>query len=126
MSTKSFIIASIASLSAGLPAIAATPGDPMGIAIGNLLVGDYGKDGKVTGAFANDGTVALTFPDGTKSQQHWIADSNVFCMIATPGADGKMGYRCERNLISGKKLGEHWKQVDSEGMSMDVSVQPLK
>ena len=116
----------MASLALGMPAIAATPGDPMGIAIGNLLIGDYGKDGKVTAAFVRDGTVALTFPDGTKRQQRWIADSNFFCMIATPGADGKMGYRCERNLISGKTVGQHWKQVDSEGMSMDVSIQPLK
>lgn len=106
------------------PSIAAPDAGPMGIAIGNLLVGDYGAQGKVTGAFDADGTVALTFPDGTKRTQRWIADANYFCMIATPAADGKISYRCERNMISGKKLGESWKQIDSEGLPVTISIIP--
>jgi hypothetical protein len=126
MNTKTFIVASLASLSFAVPSTAATPDNPMGIAIGKVLVADYGKGERVTAMFANDGTVALTFPDGAKSNQQWVADSNFFCMIATPGADGKMGSRCERNLISGKALGQHWKQVDSEGLPVDISIQPIK
>lgn len=102
---------------------AASTGNPMGIAIGNLLVGDYGSEGKVTAAFDPDGTVAMTFPDGGAATQKWVADANFFCMIETPAANGKMGYRCERNLIQGKKLGEVWQQVDSEGKTVSISVQ---
>ena len=54
----------------------------------------------------------------------WIADADHFCMIAKPTADGKMGYRCERNLIAGKKLGQKWQQVDSEGLPVTISIQP--
>jgi hypothetical protein len=106
------------------PCIAAASAGPMGIAIGNLLVGDYGAQGKVTGAFDSDGTVALTFPDGSKRTQRWVADANYFCMIASPGSDGKFSYRCERNMINGKKLGESWKQVDSEGLPVTISIVP--
>jgi hypothetical protein len=66
----------------------------------------------------------MTFPDGTKRRQAWVADVRYFCMIVMPGADGKMDYRCERNLIAGKKLGETWKQVDSDGKTATISVQP--
>jgi hypothetical protein len=50
--------------------------------------------------------VALTFPDGTKRKQAWVTDTNYFCMIVTPGIDGKTNYRCERNMIAGKKLNQ--------------------
>ncbi|TPG42614.1 hypothetical protein EAH79_01680 [Sphingomonas koreensis] len=96
----------------------------MGIALGNLLVGDYGDQGKVTAAFDRDGTVALTFPDGTSAKQDWIADDNYFCMIRKPVDDGKMTYRCERNMIAGKKIGQSWQQVDSEGLPVTISIQP--
>lgn len=124
MHARNFIVGALIMLSSVTPSIAATKANPMGIAIGNMLIGDYGEKGKVTGAFDADGTVALTFPDGSKRRQAWIADANYFCMIATPGADGKMGYRCERNLIAGKKLGQSWQQVDSEGLPVTIVVQP--
>lgn len=124
MNGRLLVTAAVASLLLASPSFAAPATGPMGIAIGNLLVGDYGAQGKVTGAFDPDGTVALTFPDGTKRTQRWIADSNYFCMIATPAADGKISYRCERNMISGKKLGESWKQIDSEGMPVTISIIP--
>ena len=98
--------------------------NPMGIALGNLLVGDYGDQGKVTAAFDPDGTVALTFPDGTSAKEEWIADDDYFCMIRKPGDDGKMSYRCERNMIAGKKIGQRWQQVDSEGLPVTISIQP--
>jgi hypothetical protein len=122
---KSRIVLLCCLLSAAVPSasFAATTGNPLGIAIGNLLVGDYGSEGKVTAAFDPDGMVAMTFPDGGTAKQRWVADANFFCMIATPAADGKMGYRCERNLIQGKKLGEVWQQVDSEGKTVSISVQ---
>lgn len=104
-------------------AVAAPKGSPMGIAIGNLLVGDYGAKGKVTAMFDPNGTVALTFPDGTKRTQDWVADDKYFCMILPPSADGKMEYRCERNLIAGKTLNQRWQQVDSEGQTVTISIQ---
>lgn len=124
MNIKILIPVALASLTIASPSWAAPKQNPMGIALGNVLVGDYGSQGKVTAAFDPDGTVAMTFPDGTKRRQAWVADANYFCMIAIPGADGKMGYRCERNLIAGKKLGETWQQVDSEGLTATISVQP--
>ncbi len=124
MNIKILIPVALASLTIASPSLAAPKQNPMGIALGNVLVGDYGSQGKVTAAFDPDGTVAMTFPDGTKRRQAWVADANYFCMIAIPGADGKMGYRCERNLIAGKKLGETWQQVDSEGLTATISVQP--
>ncbi len=104
------------------PSNAKSASNPMGIALGNELIGDYGAEGKVTAMFNRNGTVALTFPDGTKANQRWVADSNFFCMIAAANASGKMGYRCERNLIAGHKLGESWQQVDSEGKTATITV----
>lgn len=124
MTVKTLILGALASLTIASPSLAAPAQSPMGIAIGNVLVGDYGSKGKVTGEFDADGTVALTFPDGSKRRQAWVADANYFCMIVMPGADGKMDYRCERNLIAGKKLGETWQQIDSEGQTATISIQP--
>lgn len=124
MTAKIVIFGALASLILTSSSLAASKQSPMGIALGNVLVGDYGSQGKVTAAFDPDGTVAMTFPDGTKRRQAWVADANYFCMIAIPGSDGKMGYRCERNLIAGKKLGETWQQIDSEGQTATISVQP--
>ena len=118
------MLGALASLTLATPLVAAPKQSPMGIALGNVLVGDYGAKGKVTAAFDPDGTVAMTFPDGSKRRQAWVADANYFCMIQIPGADGKMGYRCERNLIAGKKIGQTWQQVDSEGDTATISVQP--
>ena len=123
MFAKTLLLGALASLSVATPSLAASKLNPMGLALGNLLIGDYGSQGKVTAAFDPDGTVALTFPDGTKRRQAWVADANYFCMIVIPGADGKMGYRCERNMIAGKKLGESWQQVDSEGQTATISIQ---
>ncbi|TPG46395.1 hypothetical protein EAH76_23570 [Sphingomonas glacialis] len=106
------------------PSLAVTKSGPLGLALGNVLVGDYGSEGKVTAAFDADGTVGMTFPDGTKRRQAWVADANYFCMIVKPGADGKMDYRCERNMTAGKKLGQTWQQVDSEGKTVTISIQP--
>lgn len=124
MTANTIMLGALASLTFAAPSAAAPNTNPMGIAIGNVLVGDYGAKGKVTAAFDADGTVAMTFPDGTKRRQAWVADANYFCMIMMPGADGKMGYRCERNLIAGKKLGQTWQQVDSEGATATISIQP--
>ena len=33
-------------------------------------------------------------------------------------------YRCERNMIAGKKLGQRWHYVDSTGASATATVQP--
>lgn len=124
MTARILILGALASLTIAAPSLAAPKQSPMGIAIGNLLIGDYGAKGKVIGAFDADGTVALTFPDGTKRRQAWVADANYFCMIMMPGSDGKMDYRCERNLIAGKNLGQTWQQVDSEGQTATLSIQP--
>lgn len=118
------MLGALASLTLATPSAAASKPGPMGVAVGNVLVGDYGAKGKVTGAFDPDGTVAMTFPDGTKRRQAWIADANYFCMIMVPEADGKMGYRCERNMTAGKKLGQTWEQIDSEGAAVSISIQP--
>lgn len=124
MTAKTLILGALAALTIAAPALAASQQSPIGLALGNMLVGDYGAQGKVTAAFDPDGTVAMTFPDGTKRRQAWVADANYFCMIAIPGADGKMGYRCERNLLAGKTLGQSWQQVDSEGQTATISIQP--
>ena len=123
MTARNIVLGVLATIALTTAADAGTK-NPMGIAIGNTLVSDYGSQGKVTAVFAADGTVALTFPDGTSAQQVWIADDDHFCMIAKPTADGKMSYRCERNLIAGKKLGQKWQQVDSEGLPVTISIQP--
>lgn len=119
-----FIIGALASLALATPAVAAPKVSPTGIAVGNVLVGDYGSKGKVTAAFDPDGTVAMTFPMAPSGARHGSPTRTIFCMIMVPGADGKMGYSCERNLIAGKKLGETWQQVDSEGETATISVQP--
>jgi hypothetical protein len=124
MNARIFVIAATALVSILVTPATAAPSNPMGLAIGNLLVGDYGSEGKVTAAFDSDGTVAMTFPDGTKRRQAWVADTKYFCMIKIPDADGKMDYRCERNMIAGKTLGQTWQQVDSEGKTVTISVQP--
>ena len=124
MTVKTLILGALASLTIVAPSLAASKPSPMGIALGNVLIGDYGSKGKVTAAFDPDGTVALTFPDGTKRRQAWVAYAHYFCMIVMPGADGKMDYRCERNLIAGKTLGQTWQQVDSEGQTATLSIQP--
>lgn len=84
MIARTLILAALASLTISAPSLAASKQNPMGIAIGNVLIGDYGAKSKVTGAFDADGTVALTFPDGTKRRQAWVADANYFCMIVMP------------------------------------------
>lgn len=122
MSALAMILTTVAL--ATTASVAAPQGRPMGIAIGNMLVGDYGAKGKVTAMFDPNGTVALTFPDGTKRTQDWVANDKYFCMILSPNADGKMEYRCERNLIAGKTLNQRWQQVDSEGQTVTISIQP--
>ena len=124
MKRRILILGATVGVAALTPAAAKQASSPMGIALGNLLVGDYGAQGKVTAAFDPDGTVAMTFPDGTSARQDWVADANYFCMIRKPEADGKLGYRCERNLIAGKKLGQSWQQIDSEGLPVKISIQP--
>ncbi len=109
-------------LAIAVPSNANSASNPMGIALGNELTGDYGAEGKVTAIFKRDGTVAMTFPDGTKANRRWVADSYFFCIIATPNASGKIDYRCERNLITGHKLAESWQQVDSEGKTATITV----
>lgn len=124
MNARLFVVGAMASASILVTPATTAPDRPLGLAIGNLLVGDYGSEGKVTAAFDTDGTVAMTFPDGTKRRQAWVADAKYFCMITIPAADGKMDYRCERNMIAGKKLGQTWQQIDSEGKTVTISVQP--
>ena len=123
MKRATLLLAATISLGIAAQSSAKQTSSPMGIALGNLLVGDYGDQGKVTAAFDPDGTVALTFPDGTSAKEYWIADDNYFCMIRKPGDDGKMSYRCERNMIAGKKIGQSWQQIDSEGLPVTISIQ---
>lgn len=124
MQLKAIVPGIFALMTISTPGSAASKQGPLGEALGNVLVGDYGSKGKVTAAFDADGTVAMTFPDGSKRRQAWIADSSYFCMIVRPEADGKMDYRCERNLMAGKKLGETWQQIDSQGETVTISIQP--
>lgn len=104
------------------PAMASGAQGPLGIAVGNTVTADYGADGKLTANFHSDGTVDFVFPDGNKSHQQWIANKDFFCMIHPSDPGTRLSYRCERNTIMGKKLGESWKTIDSEGKPMTVSV----
>lgn len=96
----------------------------MGIAIGNTVVADYGEKGKVVGDFNADGTVDWVFPSGEKSHQRWIADDKFFCTMKSTSEETAFTYRCERNMLAGKKLGQHWRYVDSTGEPVMLTVQP--
>ena len=122
MRTEFLILTTITGLAVAAPSNAMQASNPLGIAVGNRMTGDYGSDGKVIADFNADGTVALTFPDGTKSNQRWIADSRYFCMIASKSNSEKITYRCERNLIAGHKLDQSWKQIDSEGNAAIMTI----
>lgn len=104
------------------PAMASGAQGAMGIAVGNTVTADYGADGKLTANFHSDGTVDFVFPDGNKSHQQWIANKDFFCMIRPSDPGTRLSYRCERNTVKGKKLGESWQTVDSEGKKMTVIV----
>lgn len=106
------------------PAVAATPPGPMGIAVGNTLTADYGAKGKVVGNFNADGTVDWTFPDGQKSTQRWMANDDYFCTMESTSKGTAFTYRCERNMLAGKKLGQPWQYVDSTGTPVTIVVQP--
>ncbi len=116
-------LGTLAALLIASPVIAATPPDPMGIAIGNTVILDYGQQGKVIGNFDADGTVGFTFPNGEKSRQRWIADANFICTMKATSKEAAFTYRCERNMLAGKKLGQRWHYVDSTGAPATVTVQ---
>lgn len=115
MRTAICVLAALAGLGMAGSATAATPAGPMGQAVGNTLVADYGDKGIITGDFNADGTVDITFQDGKKSHQRWIADQYNFCMIETTAENTAFSYHCERNELAGKELGQSWKQLDSDG-----------
>lgn len=117
-------LGTLAALVLAAPATAAAPPGPMGIAIGNTLIADYGDQGKVIGNFNADGTVDWTFPDGKKSHQRWMADNDYFCTVEATPKGAAFSYRCERNMLAGKKLGQHWQYVDSKGAPVTIVVKP--
>ena len=89
------------------PAFAATPVALTGVAVGNTVTFDYGQPGKVIANFNADGTVDFTFPNGEKWNQRWNA--NFVCTMKAPSEEAALIYRCERNMIAGEKLGQHWR-----------------
>ena len=118
------MLGALAGFAFAAPAFAATPAALMGVAIGNTVIIDYGQQGKVIANFNVDGTVDFTFPNGEKSNQRWIADANFICTMKATDEETAFTYRCERNMIAGKKLGQHWHYVDSTGAPATVTVQP--
>ena len=118
------MLGALAGFTFAAPAFAATPAAPMGVAIGNTVIIDYGQQGKVIANFDADGTVDFTFPNGEKSRQRWLADANFVCTVKTTTEGNAFTSRCEHNMIVGKKLGQHWHYVDSTGAPATVTVQP--
>ena len=106
------VLGMLVGLGAAVSATAATSTGPLGQAVGNTIVADYGDKGIITGDFNADGTVDITFQDGKTSHQRWIADAHNFCMVETTPRDTTFSYHCERNELAGKQLGQ---QLEATG-----------
>ncbi|HET6431755.1 hypothetical protein [Dyella sp.] len=124
MHTSIKALVSLLALSLSLAASAAGAQGPLGAVVGNTLVADYGDKGVITGDFNADGTVQIVFPDGHTSQQQWLADDKNFCMMEMTAAGTPFTYHCERNLLAGKKVGDSWKQTDSDGTPATMTIKP--
>ncbi|TPG46393.1 hypothetical protein [Sphingomonas glacialis] len=113
-------------LTAALIAIptAASAKGAMAASVGNTLIVDYGEEGKLTFKLKADGSFTMMPPTGAPISGHWLADDNYMCTITTkPVPKPGNADRCERILYPNKKVGETWKQVDSYGDPVTITIQ---
>lgn len=120
----SIAIATLIISAAIAPLTAVCAKGAMASSVGNTLIVDYGKEGKLTFKLKADGTFTMVTPTGAPISGHWLADDNYMCTITTkpvpkPGSSD----RCERILYPNKKVGETWKQVDSYGDPVTLTIQ---
>lgn len=120
----SIAIASLIIAAVITPVTAVCAKGAMASSVGNTLIVDYGKEGKLTFKLKADGSFTMVTPSGAPISGHWLADDNYMCTITTkpvpkPGSSD----RCERILFPNKKVGDTWKQVDSYGDPVTLSIQ---
>lgn len=98
--------------------------DAMAAAVGNTLIVDYGKEGKLTFKLKADGSFTMVTPTGAPVAGHWLADDQYMCTITTkPVPKPGNSDRCEHILYPDKKIGDTWKQVDSYGDPVTLTIQ---
>ena len=96
----------------------------MASSVGNTLIVDYGKEGKLIFKLKADGSFTMVTPTGAPISGHWLADDQYMCTVTTkPVPKSGNADRCERILYPDKKVGDTWKQTDSYGDPVTLTIQ---
>lgn len=121
---RSIAIATLLTVATIAPLSAVSAKDAMASAVGNTLIVDYGKEGKLTFKLKADGSFTMVTPTGAPISGHWLADDKYMCTITTqPVPKPGNSDRCEQILYPDKKVGDTWKQVDSYGDPVTLTIQ---
>lgn len=121
---RSITIATLLTVATTAPLSAASAKTAMAASVGNTLIVDYGKEGKLIFKLKADGSFTMVTPAGAPIAGHWLADDNYMCTITTnPVPKPGNADRCERILYPDKKIGDSWKQVDSYGDPVTLTIQ---
>lgn len=121
---RSIAIATLLTVATIAPLSAVSAKGAMASAVGNTLIVDYGKERKMTFKLKADGSFTMVTPTSAPISAHWLADDKYMCTITTkPVPKPGNSDRCEPILYPDKKVGDAWKQVDSYGDPVTLTIQ---